>query len=1223
MSVFSSRAPWSAVDGPQLAVAAAALQLLPSNVPCLLRLERLAAIGASLPPNQASPSITPNSLRRILKMELIDDAHIRAQEDEYDDVYAVEIPFHGGPKLALQGLCSRSGEIIEIMISGIFRSPNELPEEYKEEAYALTHLILAISNNMCRLAGLDRSAPAKNSKKRHVDVPSARTLSELLAAVFIDDDTLKTLVPAEVGDHFDAALASCSVLPGMHECKFQNGSDDSLVLTPLARVSGGFNIINPAELISCLRHKLIVMAIDHRCEAELARAYLAELAARMILKLGRIAVPVGNPILSTETGILRQMFDGDGISIDLAVLSDDFRNFDKIDPFGSVPHNPAGEIQSVLDNPDDPNPSTNRTLRIGIIDTMSRGAFLGLEDLRTPGPLAIFKPDELVTIIDLDGEDPLCIWYFAVAEESASERSRIMSYSSLDTYSIYRENENSFYLSDEEKPTLITIAPSSGAHLRVSAKQKLDRHLILDPDGETFVGVIARYPNGTPPMYLPTRIGLNYSVVEAEDVTVWVSDEMPKSYSDVFRDVTCYWLAQICQVCPYVYSPHSNAKRQVFVNVKLLAPEGWENTIIADTEALTINNSDSWVTVGAQESIIVIEFNGALSGVVRAAENIAERQLVTALVQFLLPEASVEQAMNIVNEVVDSEEKRIIRVLPPTEVDLRDSGVSCRTVMAAAIAPVLDRLGDHFISGGWHLGQAVPSSERNAVLGKAVDFYYGCIVSLVSELECAGLIDYLMAMDESLLHEMARERYKLPGEIACFGSKSDHVKELIEASSAHTAAAMASRFLIEYVAAVPPSGTTEIDLLVYDELMALSSELIARATLSDAILYKFSDVELNILESGRLGVSRGDRYTAGFSNLMKIQAEARLAMALGNLPRAVRSPSTEVDDSKKANEIDAAMRDEFGFTLSELGAGLYELVNYADELGYELCRVRREEVLKHLCKKMSWSPSTAEAFIAAITLMPRSNFLSVKNDAYPWKLNREWSYVRRPLIEEHHSDGAKYLVWCVRRTFSAASFWLDLVFSGRIKCHNKGKLNTLMGSIRQDANKQFEEDVAAVLRANGVSQVVRGIKKFNGKRIADRQGNDLGDVDAMGICLKRKLVIAAEAKDFELARNPVELSNEVANLLEGEKSAIAKHGRRIIWIQNNIHSVLRQFGVEGSAAGWRVVPVVVTSRNLIGPHIVKKEMPVITLAILPDWLGQLIGGHNPRRRNSRNRIMKN
>jgi hypothetical protein len=61
--------PWAEVDGPSLVSCAAGLQLLTENIPCLLRAQRLAAIGAALPARSGAPFLAPSRLRGLLKHE--------------------------------------------------------------------------------------------------------------------------------------------------------------------------------------------------------------------------------------------------------------------------------------------------------------------------------------------------------------------------------------------------------------------------------------------------------------------------------------------------------------------------------------------------------------------------------------------------------------------------------------------------------------------------------------------------------------------------------------------------------------------------------------------------------------------------------------------------------------------------------------------------------------------------------------------------------------------------------------------------------------------------------------------------------------------------------------------------------------------------------------------------------------------------------------------------
>ncbi|WP_159027687.1 hypothetical protein, partial [Streptomyces sp. NRRL S-1896] len=87
MAKFVSDAkPWNTVDGPSLVRSAAALQLIPENVPCLVRLQRLAAVGACLPSRPEAPRLSPSRIRSLLKDPVIGSAAVRSQEDPYNNL---------------------------------------------------------------------------------------------------------------------------------------------------------------------------------------------------------------------------------------------------------------------------------------------------------------------------------------------------------------------------------------------------------------------------------------------------------------------------------------------------------------------------------------------------------------------------------------------------------------------------------------------------------------------------------------------------------------------------------------------------------------------------------------------------------------------------------------------------------------------------------------------------------------------------------------------------------------------------------------------------------------------------------------------------------------------------------------------------------------------------------------------------------------------------------
>lgn len=81
---------------------------MPTNIHHIGRLQRLAAIGASLPEMPGAARLSPSRLRTLLKHPLVSGPDVRANQDLYDDVYVVEVPFHGEPRRVLQSLTSPS-----------------------------------------------------------------------------------------------------------------------------------------------------------------------------------------------------------------------------------------------------------------------------------------------------------------------------------------------------------------------------------------------------------------------------------------------------------------------------------------------------------------------------------------------------------------------------------------------------------------------------------------------------------------------------------------------------------------------------------------------------------------------------------------------------------------------------------------------------------------------------------------------------------------------------------------------------------------------------------------------------------------------------------------------------------------------------------------------------------------------------------------------------------
>ena len=742
--------PWAELDGPSLVGCAAALQLLPENIPYLIRAQRLAAIGAALPARPDARPLSPSRLRALLKDPLISGEYVRSQEDPYDDVYVEEVAFHGGPRLVLQGLTSHSAHTARILLNAIFGSVgNDLPEEYVDQAGLLTSAVLTLSQAICSKAGLRRGTVAAQERRREPLVPGAAQLAKLRDAVtFTSEDLSSQLSRGEV-----QALQEWTTEAGAHGVNLDSViTDDGLIVRPLLRHGTNLIVASPGELASALRHHLIIMATSHGCRDALAGAFRRIVAALTSELLSQIdALPRG---LATQADplVLRQVFDGAANTIiDVGVLTDDLSAYDPADPFGRWDIANAGQpLQDCLDPPGPPVEDDERTLRLAVTDDLARTQMIGLEKFRRRGPLLTVPLNELQVMIDLDADDPLFLWRFARANERLHENSLVQSWSTLDNYSIYRDHDYSFYLDDDRPPTMVSVSVGSGASLRAQAQRKHDRHHIPGPDGRTYVEVMSAYGTDTAPIYYRhPRHGPVALAVELPEATTWVFYDAEPSeavYGFLFTvlEAVAYWTWQLALTQAGMLAGAAGSGGRLRVIVVPDDSARWDQVLTGRSPEDRDGSDDpgaataSWVTAsGASPGQITVTVRAEHAQVLLSGTNLADRQLVAALAQTLAPGHSPGQIDAIISRVAPPGPKRMIHVWRSGDVLLVPADVPVRTVQPAVTATLLDDLGQWLAEQGLGTGP-IPSDQRTSILSRAVEFYYQRLAKMIGDCPRTG-----------------------------------------------------------------------------------------------------------------------------------------------------------------------------------------------------------------------------------------------------------------------------------------------------------------------------------------------------------------------------------------------------------------------------------------------------------------------------------------------------
>ena len=280
------------------------------------------------------------------------------------------------------------------------------------------------------------------------------------------------------------------------------------------------------------------------------------------------------------------------------------------------------------------------------------------------------------------------------------------------------------------------------------------------------------------------------------------------------------------------------------------------------------------IEVEKDQGILDVTMSWLISEWLHKADNSGERQIMRNILLSLrqfLPEQKQELLSDaVIQQILDNYaplgiKKHCIAFNININPELDNANLpQYREIQQADEGELLDKLGTYLTSVEKLKQGKIADSKRTSILQKAVGFYYAELQKLVASLNPEGLLEKLIAYNEAIINQVAEHRLTTPTRLACFETEPGMIKELQKEIPEQNQAAIASRFIIEYVSVKPPSGIRPFSLSVYDRLQALADEIINHGTESDLIHFSLADTKYQMLGSGRLG-----RDISQFNNARK------------------------------------------------------------------------------------------------------------------------------------------------------------------------------------------------------------------------------------------------------------------------------------------------------------------------------------------------------------------
>lgn len=1200
--------PFDPVD---VLAAIGGLQLLPENADHAVRLEAFAHAAASLGDEAGQHLMSRNRLRQLANMEPLGGEGIAQQEDPCDNALTEAFTYHGGTYIVFPGPVDEATFQLRHLVAAVFAKPGAYPtEDFATQADRLLLAVLALSTEIARRADLGRGVlPTFLGRETDVVAPESQRFAQLKQAVSFRQDELDQLLAER---HLSLSDLHQLIRPigSVSIANYQLDQGD-LQACPIIQAGQQYIVALPGMLLAAARHALIRLAIECGVQDGLAQQYHAAVWRSVVRSLRYL----GNPLLGhleLETPTIRSWqhaffhLDSDKILCAL-LITDTLNGYPSDRVFGrwqleQGKGDTATHIRLIEEHLSKLVFPPREVFFLVLVQPAGRTLFWNHQGLgaQASSLRLILTAGDLETLAFLESDEPLVLWKYAYHSWHIRQHAHIWASGELNEFYLYRKYGYSYYVSDQERPDIIHILPGGAGELRQEVIRQYDQHATRSYEPEYVTDVVTVYGTSEIPLYVPLRLHDQRPacLLERLPLSIWVvgpsteegDPQEAHHLAATLVPAIAYWL---WQCAPALREPLQLLSDHTLPLRIVLSWRGQRE------EADTFIDS---IKADAANHVLLLSLMPSVSTLFDSVDNNGERTLMQTILEglgMLLPPSqqgmwTSETVARIVDRYIPlGLKKMILYNQVNTSPDLDPRGLPpYRKVQEADRNDLLDDLGD-YLGAVEHLGPGpISDDQRTNVLGKAVEFYGQALVQLVAELSPDGLLEFLIAQQEATVHESSQRELAIPTQLACFSSVPKMVIQLSNEQPELAEAAVAGRFLIEYVTACPPNGTRPISLSVYDRLLALASHMTHFGFASDMIHFQIADIALEMLPSGRLSVNQEQYHKA-----MAVYLPAMLTNTIEYATEAFArrwgkeaSVETAPGDMGIPPRVDEAARDEFGCSLSDLQRFLAGAFIVSEDLNLGHASLGYDEFLSQQADYLRWPEKQVARVLKTLTLSKRQDFLAPPRpyrpaDTYPWRYGRRLSYIRRPFLLRQQGETTEVL-WGNRHLYRAAISLVRLCNSGLFQAESAA-MKQAMGTMAHQAGEAFNDAVADTIMGNPALLVKRRVKDI---------GDLPGDIDVLVADPQRRRLGILECKDFAMARTPREIVHELEKLFEGKHGEKNMTEKRADWARAHVGDLLTYLGLDATQAKrWRVEPLIVVSEELISPYLRTSTIPVISL----------------------------
>lgn len=1191
-----------------------ALQLHSANHGRNIRFEKLClATLQQFNPNDERPLASWERLKGVIE-SYTDDAWM---EDPLANAFTETAVFEEGNYIVYPGIYDGFTDVLNHLIECIFLHRHDLNKDFVKTIRDATGLLLFMSNSVAHEAGHDAHI-FQPGKSRNIELPRYDKAAQYTDAIYFSTAYLKEVCDASKYDF--GILNDFLIQPGSKELDEDDPDKNVVNFKPLVEVKDDILLYMPTGIPNALISYFYQKAKDHDCYHELMELLYERqfhLSCVALAKTGWLATDIELPASKTELPVKETVFQFDNQKLAYVCYlktgqsnGRDGEKMSRVEPATSFEERTNQVVQYLS------NIYTRQTFGVFCLyvigETANDGYFMWRKPSTGNQTLAL-KYRELWTITHSSKVNSLTLWKFAKCYSRTNELTRVNAIGGMmDAYAIYGINHGSLLHSDEGNPMggMLMIANGSSDELRREVQKQKNEHAVpIFYEGILGYAKVSRFKDYAP-IYIEKEVSRYFRIViESFKMPVWITSPQTKAGEKSWATYVCEAVAFWLNKMEPMLAPYLNKLRLVQFEIEIMVADELLNTEEFEIKEVDINNVKPDIKIEAPRIRVSLPFDYLYA--VMLPDNRADKILMMSVLQGLVDYItasgnSTALNTNIIDDIVEktlqpSSAKMLLFSNASAKIKMDDRNLPpMRYVSETDISYILDNLAS-YLPKGYVIPDEIPDKKDKIKLcDDVVTALIEQIANRLIEFEGAGLLKWLIKLNEKCIQLREFREILIPAKIACFSDFQAEVDELMDDERDLVVTAHAIRTLIEFVAIKIPTGQKWPNFDDIDELLALTNQLTEWGALSEAMRMGIDDPKMGLLPSGRIGTDKTVereainpyaiaktestvfRYIEGFEN---------------NYVTANKTKGTV--ETEESRSLDVAFRAEFGLTLTALSKIIGTLVNEGFTKA-EACMVMSEAVIKDLLSKIEGiTIDDVDAGLELLTLLKR-NGIGIPPEGYtpidifPWRYNRSISYIRRPLARVTSGENVSYY-FGYRHLMQFIDNLFYLLYSSKLPNPKSEEMKSWLATVSGEKGSPFREEVKKWFQENSGYEIVPHEVKMEKDAPTSHIKTDkpYGDIDLLILDHERRIIYPVECKNIHGGRNVHEMKVEIDDYLgrdgKDKNAKMRKHAERNEWLNANKAALN---GLIPSAENYTIKSFILTADEIPLAYLKKGDIPL-------------------------------